>query len=74
MADGRFELPVVERVMLAQAICDSGSELPEPLPLFEAEREKIDRRLEVYRRNPEAASPWPEVKERIVRRSRFARR
>lgn len=64
-----LELPVVERVKLAQALWDSVSELPEPFPLSEAEREKIDRRLEAYRRDPEAASPWPEVKERILRRA-----
>ena len=64
-----LELPVAERVKLAQAIWDSVSELPEPFPLSEAEREKIDRRLEAYRRDPEATSPWPEVKERILRRA-----
>lgn len=53
---------------LAQATWESVSELPDPLPLSEAEREKIDRRLEAYRRNPKAASPWLEVKDRIHRR------
>lgn len=33
----------------------------------QAERARIDRRLEAYRRDPEAVSPWPEVKERILR-------
>jgi putative addiction module component (TIGR02574 family) len=64
-----LELPVAERVKLAQAIWDSVSELPEPFPLSEAEREKIDRRLEAYRRDPEAVSPWPEVKQRILGRA-----
>lgn len=64
-----LELPVAERVKLAQASWDSVSELPEPFPVSEVEREKIDRRLEAYRRDPEAASPGPEVKERILRRA-----
>ena len=64
-----LELPVGERVKLAQAIWDSVSELPEPFPLSEAERENIDRRLEAYRRDPESTSPWPEVKGRILRRA-----
>lgn len=51
-----LELPAAERVRLAQAIWASVSELP-PFPLSEAERETIDRRLEAYRRDPEAASP-----------------
>lgn len=64
-----LELPVPERVKLVQAIWDSVSELPESLPLSQAEREKIDRRLEAYRRDPQAISPWPEVKARILRRA-----
>jgi putative addiction module component (TIGR02574 family) len=64
-----LELPVGERVKLVQAIWDSVSEVPEPFPLSEAEREMLDRRLEAYRRHPEAASPWAEVKERILRRA-----
>jgi hypothetical protein len=31
------------------------------------EREVLEKRLEAYRRNPEAVSPWPEVKQRILR-------
>lgn len=64
-----LELPVGERVKLAQAIWDSIAELPDPYPLSDAERELIDRRLAAYRRNPEAVSPWPEVKERVLRRA-----
>ena len=64
-----LELPVTERVKIVQAIWDSVSEVPEPFPLTRAEREKLDRRLEAYRRDPEATSPWSEVKERILRRS-----
>lgn len=64
-----LELPVPERVQLVQAIWDSVSELPDPYPLSEEDREKIDLRLEAYRRNPEATSPWSEVKERILRRA-----
>lgn len=62
-----LELPVTERVKIAQAIWDSVSELPEPFPLTDAERQELDHRLEAYRRDPAAASPWHEVKERILR-------
>jgi len=63
-----LELPVEERVRIAQAIWDSVSELPDPYPLSDREKEELDRRLEAYRRNPEAVSPWPEVKARILGR------
>lgn len=64
-----LELPVEDRVKLAQAIWDSVSELPDPYPLSDREREELNRRLEAYRRNPQAVSPWPEVKQRILRRT-----
>jgi len=60
---------VPERVKIVQAIWDSVSEVPEPFPLSRTEREKLDQRLEAYRRDPDATSPWSEVKERILRRS-----
>lgn len=41
--------------------------MAEILELPVGEREELDRRLESYRRNPEAVSPWPEVKARILR-------
>ena len=63
-----LELPVEERVRIAQAIWDNVSELPDPYPLSDREREELDRRLDAYRRNPEAVSPSPEVKERILGR------
>ena len=64
-----LELPVEERVRLAQTIWDSICELPDPYPLSEKEREVLNRRLEAYRRNPQAVSPWPEVKQRILNRA-----
>lgn len=64
-----LELPVKERVKLAQAIWDSIAQIPEPCPLSKGEREEVNRRLEAYRRNPQAVSPWPEVKERILKRT-----
>lgn len=64
-----LELPVEEHVKLAQAIWDSVAELPDSYPLSDSERKLIDRRLEAYRRNPDAVSPWPEVKERLLRRA-----
>lgn len=64
-----LELQVAERVKLVQAIWASVSKLTELFPLSEAEREKLDRRLEAYRRDPGAASSWPDVKGRILRRA-----
>ena len=64
-----LELPVRERVKIAQAIWDSVSEVPDPFPLSDEEKEMLDQRLEAYRRDPEAVSPWSEVKARILDRA-----
>jgi putative addiction module component (TIGR02574 family) len=63
-----LELPVPERIRFVQAVWDSIAEVPETLPLSEADRLELDRRLDAYYRNPDEGSPWPEVKARILKR------
>ena len=59
-------LPVEERIRLAQSIWDSVVEVPEAVEVTEEQREELNRRLDAYRKDPSAGSPWPEVKERIL--------
>ncbi len=59
-------LSVPERVRLVQAIWDSIAAVPEMVPVTETEREELDRRLDAYYREPDAGSPWSEVKARIL--------
>ncbi len=59
-------LPVEERIRLAQSIWDSVVEVPEAVEVTEEQREELNRRLDAYRDDPSAGSPWPEVKERIL--------
>lgn len=61
-----LELPVSERVKLVQSIWDSIAEVPEAVELTEAQRRELDRRLKAYERDPEAGSPWSEVRARIL--------
>ncbi len=61
-----FGLSVPERVKLVQAIWDSIEAVPEAVPVTEAEREELDRRLDAYYRDPDAGSPWSEVKARLL--------
>lgn len=63
-----LELPVPERVRLVEAIWDSIAAVPEALPLTEVQRKILDERLEEYRRDPNAGSPWSDVKRRILSR------
>lgn len=63
-------LPLAERIQLAQALWDSISEVPDELPLSDADRAELDRRLEAYYRDPNAGSPWQEVVARIRQRAK----
>ena len=59
------KLSVPERIQLVEDIWDSIAAVPEAIPLTEAQREELDRRLEAYHRNPDEGSPWEEIKERV---------
>ena len=61
-----LELSLPERIQLVEDIWDSIAAAPQPLPLTQAQRDELDRRLEDYRKNPEDGSPWEEVKRRIL--------
>ncbi len=63
-----LQLPVCERLRLVEAIWESIAECPEQLDLTEDQREELDRRLEAYRKDPDAGSPWAEVKARVLAR------
>jgi hypothetical protein len=43
--------------------------IPAPGGLTRAQELELDRRLDAYRENPAAGSPWPEVRARILNRS-----
>jgi putative addiction module component (TIGR02574 family) len=58
-------LSVTERILLVEDIWDSIAEVPEEVPLSEAQKQELDRRLEAYHRNPNEGSPWTVVRDRI---------
>jgi putative addiction module component (TIGR02574 family) len=60
-----LKLSVPERIQLAEDIWDSIASAPEALSLTKAQADELDRRLEDYRKNPQAGSPWDDVKRRI---------
>ena len=63
-----LDLPVAERIRLVAEIWESIAEFPEDIELTEATRELLRRRLEAHRANPDAGSPWQEVRSRILSR------
>jgi putative addiction module component (TIGR02574 family) len=43
-------------------------ESPQSLPVTDDLRALLDRRSKAYHENPDAGSPWPEVRDRILKR------
>ena len=62
-----LQMSVAERIQLAEDIWDSISAVPEALPLTNAERQELDRRLEAYAQNPDEGIPWNELREKVRR-------
>lgn len=60
-----LQLSVAERIQLVEDIWDSILATPEKLPVTEAQRRELDRRLDAHRQDPTATMPWSEVKKRI---------
>jgi putative addiction module component (TIGR02574 family) len=61
-----LSLSVEERIQLVEDIWDSIAVVPEAVSLSEEQKRELDRRLEAYQWNPDAGSPWNEVKGRIL--------
>lgn len=64
---GLEKLSPAERIQLARELWDSVSALPDLSLLTDAHRADLQRRLDEYRDNPLAGSPWEEVMARILK-------
>lgn len=62
---GIARLSVEDRLRLLDEIWKSIADAPEEAVLSEAHKEDLRRRLDAYRDNPKAGSPWEEVKARL---------
>jgi len=60
-----MELSVAERIELVEDLWDTIAEVPEIVELTEEQKRVLDERLEAYHKNPDAGSPWEDVKNRI---------
>ncbi|HEB99281.1 MAG TPA: addiction module protein [Thiotrichales bacterium] len=63
-----MHLPVRERLRLVEDLWDSIAETPDQIGFSPEQTEELDRRLQAYLQDPEAGSPWPEVKKRILKK------
>ncbi|MBI4963691.1 MAG: addiction module protein [Desulfomonile tiedjei] len=60
------QLTVAERLLLVQEIWDSIVADQESLPVTEAQKKELDKRLESYLAAPQEGSSWEEVKQRVM--------
>lgn len=60
-----LQMSVAERIQLAEDIWDSIAAVPDALPLTDAERQELDRRMQLYAQNPDEGIPWDELKDKL---------
>lgn len=63
-----FQLPITERIQLVEDLWDSIADSPEDLPLTDAQKEELERRLHAWRENPTEGSSWESARARILSR------
>jgi putative addiction module component (TIGR02574 family) len=61
-----LELPVEDRIRLVELIWDSIAAVPEAIPVSDELKAELNRRLAEFEADPQAGSPWEEVRKRIV--------
>jgi putative addiction module component (TIGR02574 family) len=59
-------LSIPERISLVQELWDSVHDRAAEIPLTEAEHQELERRWAAYESGSMTASPWPEVKQRLL--------
>lgn len=60
------DMPVQQRIQLVEDIWDSIAVLPEAIEIPEWHRIELEKRLAAFHANPNAGSPWSEVKKRMM--------
>ena len=65
-------LSVERRLQIVHQIWQSIVDTPDSLPVTDAERLELDRRLESHRKDPASARSWDEVKARLLREACIA--
>jgi putative addiction module component (TIGR02574 family) len=61
-------LSVADRLQLLEEIWDSLIDMPEAVPVTDAQRKELARRRRAHARNPSAAKSWAQIRARLRRR------
>lgn len=65
LLESALKLSVAERLQLVEEIWDSIATVSEAVPLTPAQLEQLDHRLAGIEANPDAGSPWEDVRVRL---------
>ncbi len=65
---GIDQMTVDEQIALAEAIWDNIAATPEKIPLTEAQKQELERRLAAHRADPSKVTPWEVVKAEALAR------
>lgn len=60
-----LQMSVAERIQLVEDIWDTIAASPESLSLTDAQRQELDRRLDVHRQNPDEGATWDDLKAKL---------
>ena len=61
------ELSSSEKLLLLEELWDDLADHPSEVPVPDWQKRELEKRYEEYLRNPAEGSPWPEVRERLLR-------
>lgn len=67
---GIDRMSIDDRLALVQEIWDSITTAPEQLPLTDAQRRELERRLAAHAADPQNVIPWEEVKAQALARAK----
>jgi putative addiction module component (TIGR02574 family) len=67
---GIDQMSIEDRLTLVQEIWDSIAAEAEQIPLTEAQRSELERRLAAHAADPSNVIPWEEVKARALARAK----
>ncbi len=61
------ELSVSEKLLLLEKLWDAVAAEPSEVPVHDWQKQALERRYQEYLQNPAEGSPWPEVRDRLMR-------
>ncbi len=61
------ELSASEKLLILEELWDNLAEQPSDVPVPDWQRQELERRYQEYLSNPSAGSPWPEVRDRLLK-------